>query len=356
MFKRTGASLKYLTLFLKCYFKLLLFGRCFVQSGFVQSIVGQTPLIKIKSLSEQTGCHIWGKAEFLNPGGSVKDRAALGIIRQAEKDGKIKRGSTIYDGTAGNTGIGLATLAAQMGYKVKLVLPDNQAIEKYLTLEALGAEIVKVKPVPFVNQEHFYHQARRLAESDPNGYWANQFENLANYQFHLETTGPEIWEQTNHQITDFCAAVGTGGTLAGVSNFLKGKNKNIHVALIDPLGSGLYNYITKGEMTTEGASVTEGIGIMRLTANFQAAKVDEALRVTDKEMIDMLYHLAQTEGLLVGTSAALNIFGAWKIAQRHQGQGRNIVTILCDGALRYQSKIFNTTWLKEKNLIPSPLQ
>jgi len=326
-----------------------------MQTGLIQTIVGQTPLIKIKSLSEHTGCNIWGKAEFLNPGGSVKDRAALGIIRQAEKDGKLKKGSTIYDGTAGNTGIGLATLAAQLGYKTKLVMPDNQSIEKYQTLEALGADVLKVKPVPFVNQEHFYHTARRLAEGDPNGFWANQFENTANYKFHFETTGPEIWEQTEGRVSDFCAAVGTGGTLAGVSKFLKEKNKNIHVTLVDPFGSGLFNYFTKGELTSEGSSVTEGIGIMRLTANFQEAQVDEALRVSDKEMIDMLYHLARAEGLLVGTSAALNVFAAWKIAQKHKGQGRNIVTILCDGALRYQARLFNPTWLMEKGLTPDPL-
>ncbi len=323
-------------------------------TGFLQSAVGGTPLIKIKSLSESTGCEIFGKAEFLNPGGSVKDRAALGILTEAQKEKKIKPGSVIYDGTAGNTGIGLAVLSAQLGYRVKLVLPDNQALEKYQTLEALGAEVIKVKPVPYADQNHFYHTARRAAEADPQGYWANQFENLANYRIHYATTGPEIWQQTKGQITDFCAAIGTGGTFSGVSRFLKEKNPQIHTTVADPMGSGIHNYITTGEMRAEGSSVTEGIGIMRLTANFQESKIDGSLKVQDQEMIDMLYHLAKYEGLLVGTSAALNVCAAWKIAKI--AKSRVIVTILCDGAQRYQSKIFNPEWLKEKNLIPQPLK
>lgn len=324
-----------------------------MQSGLLQTAVGNTPLIKIKSLSESTGCEIWGKAEFLNPGGSVKDRAALGILIEAQEQGHLKRGAVIYDGTAGNTGIGLATLAAQMGYKTKFVLPENLAIEKYQTLEALGAEVVKVKQVPFADQNHFYHTARRLAEADPEGYWANQFENLANFRIHFKTTGSEIWQQTQGTITDFCAAMGTGGTFAGVSRFLKEKNQQVKMTLADPFGSGLYQYLKTGELKTEGSSVTEGIGIMRLTANFKEAVIDDVFRVSDQEMIDMLYHLAKHEGLLVGNSAALNICAAWKIAKN--SSGRKIVTILCDGALRYQSKIFNPDWLRQQNLIPKPL-
>ncbi len=324
-----------------------------MRSGILQTAIGETPLIKIQSLSESTGCEIWGKAEFLNPGGSVKDRAALGIITEAQASGQIRPGSVIYDGTAGNTGIGLATLAGSMGYKAKLVLPDNQAAEKYQTLAALGAEVVKVKPVPFSDENHFYHTARRLAAADKNGFWANQFENLANFRIHYATTGPEIWQQTQGRLTDFCASVGTGGTFSGVSRFLKEKNSLVKTTLVDPMGSGLYNYVKTGEMKTEGSSVTEGIGIMRLTANFKEAKVDDALKISDQEMINMLYHLAHHEGLLVGTSAALNVCAAWKIAQREKG--RVVVTILCDGALRYQSKIFNPEWLKEKNLVPQPL-
>ncbi len=324
-----------------------------MQSGLLQAAVGNTPLIKIKSLSDSTGCEIWGKAEFLNPGGSVKDRAALGILTEAQEQSHLMPGSVIYDGTAGNTGIGLATLAAQMGYKTKLVLPENLAIEKYQTLEALGADVVRVKPVPFTDQNHFYHTARRLAEADPNGFWANQFENLANFRIHFTTTGPEIWQQTQGTVTDFCAAMGTGGTFSGVSRFLKEKNPHVKTTVADPFGSGLYQYFKTGELKTEGSSVTEGIGIMRLTANFKEALIDDALRISDQEMIDMLYHLAKHEGLLVGTSAALNICAAWKIAQ--SGPGRKIVTILCDGALRYQSKIFNPDWLRTQNLNPKPL-
>ena len=252
-----------------------------------------------------------------------------------------------------NTGIGLATLGAQMGYKTKFVLPESLAVEKYQTLEALGAEIIIVKLVPFADPNHFYHTARRLAEADPLGFWANQFENLANFRIHRATTGPEIWQQTEGQITDFCAAMGTGGTFSGVSHFLKEKNPQIRTTVVDPMGSGLYSLIKSGEIKSEGTSVTEGIGIMRVTANFKEAKIDEVLRVQDQEMIDMLYHLAKYEGLLVGTSAALNVCAAWKIAKA--GKNRKIATILCDGALRYQSKIFNPEWLKEKNLIPKPL-
>lgn len=313
-----------------------------------------TPLLKIHSLSEITGCDIYGKAEFLNVGGSVKDRAAHGIIEQAEHDGLLKPGGTIVEGTAGNTGIGLATLAAQRGYKCVIVMPNNQATEKYQTLNALGVELITVAPCPFADQNHFYHAARRLAE-ERGAFWANQFENTANFQSHYKTTGPEIWNQTDGKVSAFVAAAGTGGTIAGVSRFLKEKNPNIHIRLVDPMGSGLYSYLTTGEIKSTGSSITEGIGIMRLTANFKEAKIDDAVQVNDGEMISMLYHLAQHDGLLVGTSAALNVYAAYKYALENKGKKLVITTVLCDSALRYTSKIFNEAFLKEKNLFPQKL-
>lgn len=308
-----------------------------------------TPLIRIKSLSDATGCEIYGKAEFLNVGGSVKDRAAYGIIEKAEAEGVLKPGGSIVEGTAGNTGIGLATLAAQRGYHCTIVMPNNQAMEKYQTLQALGVELVTVPPCPFADQNHFYHTARRLAE-ERGSFWANQFENTANYESHYKTTGPEIWKQTGGKVDAFIAAAGTGGTIAGVSRYLKEKNSQVHVRLVDPMGSGLYAYLKTGEMKSSGSSITEGIGIMRVTANFQAAIIDDAVQVNDTDMISMLYHLARAEGLLVGTSAALNVFAAYKYAQENTGKGLHIVTVLCDSALRYASKVFNPEFLREKNL------
>jgi cysteine synthase A len=317
--------------------------------------VGKTPLIRLQSLSERTGCEIFGKAEFLNPGGSVKDRAALHMIVDAEKKGLVKPGFSLVEGTAGNTGIGLATLAASRGYKCVLFLPNNQAQEKYDTLRALGAELHLVDPVPFANENHFYHQARKWSENHSQSFWVNQFENIANFRSHFETTGPEIWQQTQGRISAFLAAVGTGGTMAGVSKFLKAQNPRVKTILVDPFGSGLFNHFKTGEMKSEGSSITEGIGIMRLTANYKEAVIDEAMRVSDQEMISMLYHLARHEGLLVGTSAALNVYGAYQYAMSRQGSKEVIVTILCDSALRYQSKIFNAEFLKQKNLHPQPL-
>tara|TARA_B110001454_G_scaffold219202_1_gene251987 strand:- start:76705 stop:77697 length:993 start_codon:yes stop_codon:yes gene_type:complete len=320
----------------------------------IQDIVGQTPLLYLPSLSKKSGCHIYAKAEYLNPGGSVKDRTALGIIRDAEKRGVLKPGMTIVEGTAGNTGIGLATIAAQRGYTCLMVLPNNQSIEKYQTLEALNVEVRKVPPCPFADQNHFYHQARRISESEPEKYfWANQFENTANFQIHYDTTGPEIWNQTDKKVDIFCSSVGTGGTLAGVSKYLKEMNPNCHIALLDPMGSGLFEYVKTGQMKSTGSSVTEGIGIMRVTENFKRAKVDEAMQISDDQMITMLYYLAKHEGLLIGTSAALNVYGAYQLALKNKNSGKNIVTILCDSALRYQSKVFNSEWLKEKKLTPS---
>lgn len=301
-----------------------------------------------------TGCEIFGKAEFLNPGGSVKDRAALGMIESAEIAGQLKPGYSIVEGTAGNTGIGLATLAAQKGYRCVIVMPNNQASEKYQTLQALGVELVTVEACPFSNENHFYHTARRLAEQRPESFWTNQFENLANYQAHRKT-GAEIWKQTDGEVDAFICSVGTGGTIAGVSRYLKEKKPNVHIRLADPFGSGLFSYFKKGVIATTGSSITEGIGIMRLTANFKEAQVDEAVQVNDQDMISMLYHLAQHDGLLVGTSAALNVFAAYQYALENKYSGKKIITVLCDSALRYQSKLFNPQFLAEKALDPKPL-
>ena len=322
-------------------------------TGTISQIIGHTPLIKIKSLSDKTGCEIYGKAEFLNPGGSVKDRTALGIIEQAEKDGLLKKGSTIVEGTAGNTGIGLATISAQKGYKCIIVMPNNQAQEKYDAIKALGVELVTVDPCPFSNDKHFYHTAKRLALETPLAFWADQFENTANYKIHYQTTGPEIWQQTMGEINTFIAAAGTGGTIAGVSQYLKQKNKSVHIRLADPMGSGLYSHFKTGNLSSTGSSITEGIGIMRLTANFKLAQIDEAVQVTDQEMISMLYHLAKHDGLLVGPSAALNVCAAYQYAL--ENKNKKIVTILCDSANRYQSKILNPVFLSEKSLTPQTL-
>jgi cysteine synthase len=323
-----------------------------VNADTIWDAVGNTPLIKIESLSKLTGCDIYGKAEFLNPGGSIKDRAAKGIIRDAEASGKLKPGSVIVEGTAGNTGIGLATLAASRGYRVIISMPDNQAEEKYGVLKALGAELRLTKPCPFSDQNHFYHQARRISEETPNSFWANQFENTANARFHYETTGPEIWKQRNGEIDYLVLATGTGGTIGGVSRFLKEKDPKIRVVVCDPMGSGIHSYIQNGEIKSEGSSITEGIGIMRLTANFKMAEIDESLQVSDQHMISMLHHLAHNDGLLLGTSSALNLFASYEIGMRHENERKKIVTFLCDSALRYASRVFNNEWLKSKNLDP----
>ena len=326
-----------------------------MQVGRISEIVGHTPLIKIKSLSAATGCEIFGKAEFLNPGGSVKDRTALGIIETAECEGKLRLGSTIVEGTAGNTGIGLATVAAERGYKCLIVMPNNQAQEKYDALKALNVELVTVDPVPFASPNHFYHTAKRLASERSHCFWADQFENTANFQKHYDSTGPELWQQTAGKIDAFISSSGTGGTIAGVTRFLKEKDARVHTRLADPMSSGLYSYLKTGEIKSTGGSMTEGIGIMRLTANFKLAKIDDAVQVQDQEMISMLYHLAQYDGLLVGTSSALNVYAAYEYAKENQGKALRIVTMLCDSALRYQSKLFNSKFLAEKGLVPAPL-
>jgi cysteine synthase A len=320
----------------------------------VWDCVGRTPLIEVRSLSQLTGCRILGKAEFLNPGGSVKDRTARAIIESAEGSGSLQPGGTIYEGSAGNTGIGLALLGRARGYRVVITIPDNQAQEKYQMLEALGAEVHRVKPVPFANQEHFYHQARRLAEADPKGFWANQFENLANARTHEAGTGAEIWAQTNGQVDLFVSAVGTGGTLGGVSRALKSRRASVRAVLADPMGSGLFSHFRSGEIKSEGSSVTEGIGIMRLTANYKQALVDDAVQVSDQEMIDILFHVARHDGLFLGTSAALNLAAAYRLGLLSPA-GTVITTILCDAGTRYASKLLNSDWLREKGLQPRSL-
>lgn len=321
----------------------------------LESAIGNTPLIEIQSLSRLTGCRIFGKAEFMNPGGSVKDRAAKWIINQAENNGLLKSGQTIVEGTAGNTGIGLAMLAASKGYKSVICMPNNQSPEKFSLLKALGAEVRAFQPVPFANENHFYHQARIYAEQSSNVFWANQFENESNSLAHFESTGPEIWQQTNGEIDAFISAVGTGGTISGVSRYLKEKKSHIHICLADPFGSGLYNYILNGALTTEGSSVSEGIGIMRITKNFATAIVDDSVRVSDQNMIDMLFHVAANDGLFIGTSAALNLYASYQYALKNINTNKVIVTVLCDSGTRYQSRLLNEEWLKEKKLILQPL-
>ncbi|GMU61012.1 MAG: hypothetical protein AMXMBFR34_27750 [Myxococcaceae bacterium] len=316
--------------------------------------VGNTPLLRIQSLSQRTGNTILGKAEFLNPGGSIKDRAAKGMILDAEKKGLLQPGSTIVEGTAGNTGIGLALLGRERGYQVVVSMPDNQAKEKYELLEAMGAEVRKVPPVPFANENHFFHQARKLAEAH-GWWWANQFENVSNGDYHYETTGAEIWEQCEGKVDVLVSAVGTGGTLSGVSRYLKERNPKLRVVLVDPLGSGLYCWVREGKVETTGGSITEGIGIMRLTENFKRARVDEAMRLSDQQMIDTLYHLARVDALVVGTSAALNVRAAYEVAKQQPKAGLNIVTFLCDHGSRYFSKVFNPDFLASKGLTVAPL-
>ncbi|MBE2252958.1 MAG: cysteine synthase A [Myxococcus sp.] len=316
--------------------------------------VGDTPLLRLGSLSKRTGCELFGKAEFMNPGGSIKDRAAKGMIRDAEARGLLGPGGTIVEGTAGNTGIGLALLGIERGYRVVVTMPDNQAREKYDYLEAMGVDVRRVPVVPFANPGHFYHQARALSEQH-GWFWANQFENPANGDFHYQTTGAELWAQTGGRVDVLVSSVGTGGTLGGVSRYLKEKNPALEVVLLDPPGSGLYSYVTSGKVEGSGGSITEGIGIMRLTENFKRARVDSALRVTDQEMIEMLYHLARSDALLVGTSAALNVRGAYEVARRYQGSGKRIVTFLCDHGSRYTSKVLNPEFLASKALTVRPL-
>ena len=323
----------------------------------VIDMIGNTPLLRLNKLSEETGCEILGKAEFLNPGGSVKDRAALGIIRDAERSGALKPGGTIVEGTAGNTGIGLAMVGRALGYKVVIVFPRTQSKEKADAIRLMGAKLILVDAVPYKNPNHYARYSGRLAEelnaTEPNGaIWANQFDNIANRRAHAETTGPEIWAQTGGKVDAFVAAVGSGGTIAGVSDALKAENKDVKIALADPGGAALYGYYAHGELKAEGTSITEGIGQSRITANLEGAVIDEAFRIPDEEALDILYDLVMEEGLCLGGSAGVNLAGAVRMA-RKLGPGHTIVTILCDHGSRYQSKLFNPDFLREKGL-PTP--
>ncbi len=320
-------------------------------------LIGNTPLIKLKRASEETGCEILGKAEFLNPGQSVKDRAALGIIRDAEKTGALKPGGVIVEGTAGNTGIGLAMVGAALGYKTKIVIPRTQSEEKKIALRLHGAELIEVDAVPYDNPGNYVHYSRRLAEelaeTEANGaVWANQFDNVANRDIHVATTGPEIWRQTNGKVDGFTCAVGTGGTLAGVAMALKERNPNLKSAVSDPGGSKILSLIKYGKAETEGGSITEGIGQGRITANLEGAPIDDGYRVTDAEMVDVLFKLVLEEGLCLGGSSGINIAGAMRMA-KELGPGHTIVTVLCDYGHRYASKLYNPEFLKEKGL-PTP--
>ncbi len=317
----------------------------------VIDLVGNTPLIRLKAASEATGCEIYGKAEFLNPGQSIKDRAALWIIRGHEKSGALKPGGTIVEGTAGNTGIGLAMVANALGYKCVIVIPRTQAQEKKDAIRAFGAELIEVDAVPYSNPNNYVRYSGRLAE-DMGAVWANQFDNVANRLAHVEATGPEIWAQTGGKIDGFICAVGSGGTLGGLSLYLKAQNPDVQIGLADPYGAALYSYYTTGELKSEGTSISEGIGQGRITANLEGIQVDRAYRVADEEWLPVLYDMIKTEGLCLGTSSALNVVGAMKMA-KDLGPGKTIVTVLCDYGNRYASKIFNPAFLVEKGL-PTP--
>jgi len=312
-------------------------------------LIGNTPLVLLKGPSEAAGCEIWGKCEFTNPGASVKDRAALWIVRDAEARGELQPGGTIVEGTAGNTGIGLALVGNALGYKTIIVMPETQSREKMDTLRALGAELVTVPAAPYKNPGHFVHTSRRLAEDTPNAIWANQFDNVANRRAHVESTAPEIWEQMAGRIDGFTCAVGTGGTLAGVGLGLKGFDENICIALTDPHGAALYEYYAHGELKSEGSSVAEGIGQGRITANLEGAPVDTQFRISDEEGLEWVARLLKEEGLCLGMSSGINVAGAVALG-RQLGKGSRVVTILCDTGFRYLSSLYNAEWLRSKGL------
>ena len=320
--------------------------------------IGNTPLIRLNRLSDETGCEILGKAEFLNPGGSVKDRAALGMVRAAEASGELCPGGTIVEGTAGNTGIGLALVGSALGYRSLIVMPDNQSQSKIDTLKAHGAEVRLIPPVPYKNRAHFVHTSGRIAaemnESAPgSAFFANQFENLANREFHEQTTGPEIWEQTGGKVDGFICAVGTGGTLGGVGRALKERNPDVTIGLSDPGGSALHSYFANDELKIEGSSITEGIGNSRITANLEGSPVDISWQIPDVEAIPTVYSLIREEGLVLGGSSGINVIGAVRLA-RELGPGHTIVTVLCDSATRYMERLFNAEFLLSKGLeLPS---
>ena len=325
-------------------------------NGMIEAI-GNTPLIKLKKASAETGCDILGKAEFMNPGQSVKDRAALYIIRDAEARGDLRPGGTIVEGTAGNTGIGIALVANALGYKSVIVIPETQSQEKKDMLRLAGAELIEVPAVPYKDDNNYIKYsgrlAQELAETSENGaVWANQFDNVANRQAHIETTGPEIWQQTEGKVDGFTCAIGTGGTLAGTAIYLKQQNPDIRIAAADPMGASMYHWLKHGELRSEGTSITEGIGQGRVTANIEGAPIDDAYQIPDEEALPIVFDLLLEEGLCLGGSSGINIAGAMQMA-RDLGPGHTIVTILCDFGTRYQSKLFNPAFLKEKGL-PAP--
>ncbi len=316
--------------------------------------IGNTPLIRLNHLSDATGCEILGKAEFMNPGGSVKDRAALGIVRDAEAKGLLKPGGTIVEGTAGNTGIGLTVVGNSLGYPTIIVMPDNQSQDKVDTLRAYGADVRLIPACPFADPGHFVHQSRRIAEelnkqNPGSALWANQFDNVANRDFHQATTGQEIWQQTEGQVNAFVCAVGTGGTLAGISRALKAHNDKVTIGISDPTGSALYSYFTTGELKAEGGSISEGIGTSRITENFADTQVDVPYQIPDSESIPLVYDLIREEGLCCGGSTGVNVAGAVRLA-RELGPGHVITTILCDSGLRYRERLFNREFLASKGL------
>ena len=324
-----------------------------VCDGFVGAI-GNTPLIRLQAASEATGCEILGKAEFMNPGGSVKDRAAWWMIREAERSGLLQPGGTIVEGTAGNTGIGLAHICNARGYSCVIFMPDNQSPEKADILKTLGADVRVVPTVPYANEMNYQKQAGRFAESLQQAVWVNQFDNTANRLAHFESTGPEIWQQTGGRVDAFVCAVGTGGTIAGVSNYLKQQRENIQLVLLDCIGSALYSFITTGVANmSEGTSITEGIGNSRITDNLDGAWIDRALQITDQDAVNMVYRLLHEEGWFLGSSTGVNVCGALEVA-RELGPGHTVVTVLCDGGGKYRSSLFNRDWLAQKGLsIPS---
>lgn len=314
----------------------------------ITSLVGNTPLIKLKEVSEITGCTILGKAEFLNPGQSVKDRAALSIIRDAESKNLLEPEGLIVEGTAGNTGIGLTVIGQALGYKTLIVMPETQSEEKKSSLKDLGASLLLVPALPYSNPGNYIRVSEKVAK-EKNAFWANQFDNIANKMAHVEGTSQEIWSQTNQTIDAFISAVGTGGTLSGVSQGLKHKNKNIVTACADPYGSGMYTWIKEGEANASGSSITEGIGQSRITKNLKDAPIDDAFQIDDCEALNIIYNLLKNEGLNLGPSSGINIAGAVKLAKQ-MGPGKTIVTILCDYGIRYASKIYNIEFLKSKDL------
>lgn len=323
-------------------------------AGNIIDLIGNTPLLRLEKASRETGCEIWGKAEFMNPGGSIKDRAALGIIREAAKSGALKPGGTIVEGTAGNTGIGLAMVGAALGYRVVIVFPRTQSKEKKDAIRLMGAELIEVDAVPYANPNHYARYSGQLAEelnrTEPNGaIWADQFDNTDNRKAHYDTTAPEIWDQLDGKVDGFICAVGSGGTLGGVSMAFKERNPDIRIGLADPGGAALYGFYAEGELCASGTSITEGIGQSRITKNLENVIVDKAYRITDEEALPILFDLVQDEGLCLGGSAGVNIAGAIRLA-KDMGPGHTIVTILCDHGSRYQSKLYNPDFLREKGL------